>query len=125
MLVIKKKAIVHIRHPIPILRDIYLFIYFLFTGCSSMDIKHDVKRFKSLTGCSIIEGHLIISGFNDKVLVNYTFPELKEVTEYVIFYQAKNIVDLKNLFPNLAVIRGNKLVSVSHLTSFLGGNFLK
>ena len=86
-----------------------------------MDIKHDVKRFQSLTGCSIIEGHLIISGLNDKVLVNYTFPELKEVTDYVIFYKSKNIVDLKNIFPNLAVIRGNKLVSVSHLTSFLGG----
>jgi insulin receptor len=68
---------------------------------------------KNLTGCSIIEGHLIISGFkDDQALTNLSFPELREVTEYVIFYQAQNIVKLNHLFPNLSVIRGNKLVAV-------------
>jgi hypothetical protein len=81
--------------------------------CSSMDIKHNIERFKNLTGCSIIEGHLIISGFkDDQALTNLSFPELREVTEYVIFYQAQNIVKLNHLFPNLSVIRGNKLVAV-------------
>ena len=78
-----------------------------------MDIKHNIERFKNLTGCSIIEGHLIISGFkDDQALTNLSFPELREVTEYVIFYQAQNIVKLNHLFPNLSVIRGNKLVAV-------------
>ena len=77
-----------------------------------MDIKHNIERFKNLTGCSIIEGHLIISGFHeDQAMSNLTFPELREVTEYVIFYQAQNIARLNHIFPNLAVIRGNKLVA--------------
>ena len=80
-----------------------------------MDIKHNVDRFKNLTGCSIIEGHLIISGFKDDQASNFTFPELREVTEFVILYQAQNIVKLNRLFPNLSVIRGNKLVAVSHI----------
>ena len=80
--------------------------------CSSMDIKHNVDRIKNLKGCSIIEGHLIISGFlEDQTMLNHTFPELREVTEYVIFYKAQNIARLNHFFPNLAVIRGNKLVA--------------
>ena len=77
-----------------------------------MAIKHNVDRIKNLKGCSIIEGHLIISGFEeDQTMLNHTFPELREVTEYVIFYKAKNIARLNHFFPNLAVIRGNKLVA--------------
>ena len=50
---------------------------------------------------------------NENELMNYTFPMLREVTDYVIFYQAQNIAKLDHIFPNLAVIRGNKLVMVS------------
>ena len=83
-----------------------------------MDIKHNIERFKNLTGCSIIEGHLIISGFkDDQALTNLSFPELREVTEYVIFYQAQNILKLNHLFPNLSVISGIKHVSVKYLSS--------
>ena len=82
--------------------------------CSSMNIKkHSVEKFKNLTDCTIIEGHLIVAAFDESdKLKNLTFPKLREVTEYVIFYEAQNIVKLSHLFPNLAVIRGNKLLSV-------------
>ncbi len=76
-------------------------------------VKQRAAKFQNLTECDIIEGHLIISAMDEAVAVNYTFPKLREVTEYVILYQAQNIVKLNNLFPNLAVIRGNKLVMVS------------
>ena len=78
-----------------------------------MMIRHDVNKFRNLTNCSIIEGHLIIAAMKDEVPVNFTFPKLREVTEYVILYEAQNIVNLNTIFPNLAVIRGNKLVMVS------------
>ena len=80
-----------------------------------MSIKHNVNRFKNLTDCTIIEGHLIIAAFPsaDMAVLNYTFPKLREVTDYVILYQAQNIVKLDHIFPNLSVIRGNKLVMVS------------
>ena len=44
---------------------------------------------------------------------NLTFPELREVTDYVALYQTKAITTLSTLFPNLAVIRGNELIKVS------------
>ena len=46
-------------------------------------------------------------------LNNLTFPELREVTDYVALYQTKAITTLSTLFPNLAVIRGNQLIKVS------------
>ena len=87
--------------------------------CSSMNIKRDVRRFQNLTDCDIIEGHLIVASFEEDESFELTFPKLKEVTEYVILYEAQNIVKLDRLFPNLAVIRGNKLLSVRLYTSYL------
>ena len=46
-------------------------------------------------------------------LNNLTFPELREVTDYVAIYQTKAITTFSTLFPNLAVIRGNQLIKVS------------
>lgn len=79
-----------------------------------MLIKYDVLKFEKLNDCTIIEGHLIIAGMTENNAVNYTFPQLREVTEYVIIYEAQNIANLSTIFPNLSVIRGNKLVMVSH-----------
>ena len=83
-----------------------------------MLIKHDVNKFKNLSDCNIIEGHLIIAAMPGEskhiaAVENLTFPKLTEVTEYVILYQAQNIKQLDTMFPNLAVIRGNKLLMVS------------
>ena len=89
----------------------------LFSVCSSMVIKHDVNKFRNLTNCSIIEGHLIIASMNEDSFVEYTFPKLREVTDFVVFYQAQNIAKLNHIFPNLSVIRGNKLVMVSQKKS--------
>ena len=84
--------------------------------CHSMNIagvKGDVmKKFENLTDCTIIEGHLIVASFQEKDNFTLTFPNLREVTEYVVFYEAQNIVKLDQMFPKLAVIRGNKLLSV-------------
>ena len=83
-----------------------------------MNIKRDVRRFQNLTDCDIIEGHLIVASFEEYESFELTFPKLKEVTEYVILYEAQNIVKLDRLFPNLAVIRGNKLLSVRIYMSY-------
>ena len=90
-----------------------------------------------LRGCNVIEGDLRISVMDDPIklrkqcnhynilddsdkqncdtfasLNNLTFPELREVTDYVALYQTKAITTLSTLFPNLAVIRGNQLIKV-------------
>ena len=116
----------------PLLRKDFMFLCFSLTLllstffesseakiCSSMNIKRDVRRFQNLTDCDIIEGHLIVASFEEYESFELTFPKLKEVTEYVILYEAQNIVKLDRLFPNLAVIRGNKLLSVRLYMSYL------
>jgi hypothetical protein len=40
---------------------------------------------------------------------NYSFPELREITGFLLLYRISGIKSLYNLFPNLAVIRGRQL----------------
>ena len=44
---------------------------------------------------------------------NLTFPEVREITDFLLLYLGDQIKSLATLFPNLSVIRGNKLVKVS------------
>jgi len=44
--------------------------------------------------------------------LNVSFPELTEITDYLMIYGSKSLPRLTNVFPNLAVIRGNKLMEV-------------
>jgi insulin-like growth factor 1 receptor len=77
---------------------------------------------RALKGCTVIEGNLVLSlgilNFNrDQMKVvpelNMTFPELREITDYLMIYEAHFVSRLTNIFPNLSVIRGNKLLMVS------------
>jgi hypothetical protein len=87
--------------------------------CSTIYLKN-LTDYNSLRGCSTIEGSLIITtGLMDPNLdssgvidLNMTFPELREITDYVVVYKANKLRRLTNLFPNLSVIRGNKLLMV-------------
>jgi hypothetical protein len=83
----------------------------------------DVSTLEHLRGCTVIEGNLVISlGIMDPTVpagragavpdLNVTFPELREITDYLMIYGSKSTPRLTNLFPNLTVIRGNKLLGV-------------
>ncbi len=81
------------------------------------------EALSELRGCSVVEGQLIIAlgvlqeksppAGTDLDSLNITFPELTEVTDYVLITMSKTLHRLNTLFPNLAVIRGNKLMEVS------------
>ncbi|XP_024086172.1 insulin receptor-like isoform X2 [Cimex lectularius] len=80
--------------------------------CPSMDIRNNVTNFNLLRGCSVIDGFLhivLIDKSSQQDFENVTFPDLREVTEYVLFYQVNGLTSLGEVFPNLAVIRGEKL----------------
>ena len=73
--------------------------------------------------CNVIQGHLVIAMGTmedntamDPQSLNISFPELREVTDYVMLYQTKHITTLATLFPNLTVIRGNNLFKVKQTT---------
>lgn len=84
-----------------------------------------------LRGCTVIEGNLAIAfglyslDENSKERsppLTISFPELREITDYLLIYDSKNLPKLTNVFPNLTVIRGNKLLEVSFCVGPLAFN---
>ncbi|KAK8400035.1 hypothetical protein O3P69_003018 [Scylla paramamosain] len=79
--------------------------------CSSMDLRNNVEELARLCHCSIIEGylHFVLQEQNDSAsaakLREFTFPELREITEHLLVYRVFSLTTLRTLFPNLTVIR--------------------
>ena len=66
-----------------------------------------------LTGCRVIEGNLQIGLIHETKPMkynDYTFPDLREITGYFLLTYAHGLQTLRNIFPNLAVIRGHELI---------------
>lgn len=86
--------------------------------CSGINVRNDLKSFEQLRGCNIIDGPLTIAlvsnhthPYESKDYENITFPDLYEITEYLLFFRVQGLSTLSALFPNLSVIRGKDLVS--------------
>lgn len=47
-----------------------------------------------------------------------TFPELVEITDYLLLFNTEGLKSLAHLFPNLQVIRGNHLITNYALVIF-------
>ena len=82
------------------------------TVCGSMDIRNDVSQLQKLENCSIIEGNLQIllmftTGAED--FRGLSFPRLLMITEYLLLFRVYGLESLRDLFPNLSVIRGTNL----------------
>ncbi|KAM9251807.1 insulin receptor-related protein [Cariama cristata] len=80
--------------------------------CGSMDIRNDVSQLQKLENCSIIEGNLQIllmftTGTED--FRGLSFPRLLMITEYLLLFRVYGLESLRDLFPNLSVIRGTNL----------------
>uniref|UniRef100_A0A8C6YSV1 Tyrosine-protein kinase receptor n=1 Tax=Nothoprocta perdicaria TaxID=30464 RepID=A0A8C6YSV1_NOTPE len=80
--------------------------------CGSMDIRNDVSQLQKLENCSIIEGNLQIllmftTGAED--FRGLSFPRLLMITEYLLLFRVYGLESLRDLFPNLSVIRGTSL----------------
>nr|XP_014341392.1 PREDICTED: insulin receptor-related protein [Latimeria chalumnae] len=78
----------------------------------SMDIRNNSSELKKLENCTIIEGHLQIllmftTNFEDFRYIS--FPRLSVITEYLLLFRVYGLESLRDLFPNLSVIRGTHL----------------
>lgn len=64
-----------------------------------------------LQNCSVVEGYVRLMKFsvNDADDFNISFPNLREITDYLMVYQVSVVESLGDMFPNLSVIRGNTL----------------
>lgn len=77
----------------------------------SVDIRNTIGQFDVLRGCSVVEGSvqiLLFDSVNESLFSNITFPELREITDYLMLYRVNGLRSIGHLFPNLAVIRGQK-----------------
>lgn len=75
-------------------------------------MRFDLTKITALTGCRVVEGSvtiLLIDDIEAKDVANITFPELVEITGYLMLYRIGGFTSLYELFPNLAVIRGKDL----------------
>ncbi|XP_074094296.1 insulin-like receptor isoform X1 [Cotesia typhae] len=81
--------------------------------CQSIDIRNRVSNFEILRDCEVIEGFLqivLIDNNKESDFEGLSFPKLREITSYLLLYRISNLRTLQNLFPNLEVIRGDKLI---------------
>lgn len=107
--VIRQQFACHITNKY--LTSTYKNIFFFSAVCQSMDIRNNADKLNRLKGCRVIEGFLqilLIDGHNESSYQNLTFPDLREITGYLLLYRVTGIKTLATLFPNLAVIRGHK-----------------
>ncbi|XP_037913549.1 insulin-like receptor isoform X2 [Hermetia illucens] len=98
---------------------IFLIIFTQFSDndgkeCGSKDIRNRPDSLADLEDCTVIKGSLIIvlmtdSNWTAADFDKYSFPKLREITEFMIVYQVYYLKTLRQLFPNLVVIRGEKL----------------
>uniref|UniRef100_A0A224XI01 receptor protein-tyrosine kinase n=1 Tax=Panstrongylus lignarius TaxID=156445 RepID=A0A224XI01_9HEMI len=80
--------------------------------CPSMDIRNRVSALNKLTGCRVIDGYfsfVLIDYADESEYDNMTFPELREITSFFMVNKVSGVTSLGRLFPNLSIIRGERL----------------
>nr|CAD7572194.1 unnamed protein product [Timema californicum] len=81
--------------------------------CGNVDIRNSVESLEILRGCRVVEGFVqivLIESRNETLFENVSFPELVEITCYLLVYRVFGLRSIGSLFPNLAVIRGYTLI---------------
>ncbi|KFO24877.1 Insulin receptor-related protein [Fukomys damarensis] len=77
--------------------------------CPSLDIRSEVAQLRRLENCSVVEGHLqilLMFTATGEDFRGLSFPHLTQVTDYLLLFRVYGLESLRELFPNLAVIRG-------------------
>lgn len=80
--------------------------------CQSIDVRNSPVQLVKLQNCTVIEGSLQIVLIEKKIpqdFENLTFPNLVEITDYLLLWRVDGLTTLAKLFPNLSVIRGRRL----------------
>ena len=90
----------------------------IYRGNIDINMKDETTHMSSLKryeNCSVVEGSISINmaiyqGSENDTVMNYSMPNLTEVTDFLLLFRADKITSLETIFPKLAVIRGHKLV---------------
>lgn len=80
--------------------------------CASINVRNSATRLEELNNCTVVEGHVqivLIERANETDFEPWSFPELREITQYLLLYRVKGLRGLGQLFPNLVRIGGANL----------------
>ncbi|XP_054263486.1 insulin-like peptide receptor [Macrosteles quadrilineatus] len=80
--------------------------------CHSINIRNDVSNLEKLANCTVVEGYVqivLIERATEQDFEPWSLPELREITQYLLFYRVKGLRNLGKLFPNLVRIGGSSL----------------
>ncbi|XP_071552518.1 insulin receptor-related protein-like [Panulirus ornatus] len=83
-------------------------------NCESLHVRNNPSDLHELCPCTRVVGHLHISLMKtdpnaSQLLQSFSFPHLREITEYLFLYHVKGLTSLRTMFPNLSVIRATSL----------------
>ncbi|XP_053696495.1 insulin-like growth factor 1 receptor [Sabethes cyaneus] len=81
--------------------------------CKNVDIRNNLERLRLIKNCTVITGFLqlvLIERVPQQEFAKFQFPNLREVTGFVLFFRVFNLISLRDLFPNLMMIRGQELI---------------
>ncbi|XP_038110070.1 insulin-like peptide receptor isoform X1 [Culex quinquefasciatus] len=82
-------------------------------NCHNVDIRNNLARLALIKNCTVITGFLqlvLIERVPQQDFAEYRFDKLREVTGFILFFRVFNLVTLRDMFPNLMMIRGQKLI---------------
>lgn len=98
--------------------------------CRSINLQGlvDSNRLSRIRNCSVVLGHVRILNarfYDDWTNISALFPNLIEITDYLLIFQAQNVNSLDQLFPKLTLIRGDKLFKSYALIVFLTNSLVQ
>lgn len=102
-------------HALPLLALTLLLVFISFSAakdCEGLSIRNNVNQLEQLRNCTVITGSLeilLMENSADKEFEKYSFPDLREISDYFMLFRVRKLKSLSSLFPNLRVIRGQKL----------------
>ncbi|XP_054262550.1 insulin receptor-like [Macrosteles quadrilineatus] len=80
--------------------------------CQSINVRNNVANLGKLSNCTVVEGYVqivLMEKATEQDFELWSFPELREITQYLLFYRVKGLRNLGKLFPNLVRIGGSSL----------------
>jgi insulin receptor len=84
---------------------------FFYLVCSTIVIRA-ISDLNGLRDCRVFEGSVsivLLDDLSEEASHNISFPNLIEITGFLLLYRISGIKNLYHLFPNLAVIRGRDI----------------
>ncbi|XP_058057844.1 insulin-like peptide receptor [Anopheles bellator] len=97
-------------------------------NCTDVDIRNDLRRLWLIENCTVINGYfhmVLIEKVPSTEFDKYVFKNLREVTGHMLFFRVINLVSLRQMFPNLMVIRGQQLLGPYALVFYYMTNMVE